>query len=79
MGNGNIHGKIFLKLLGKKTSYHAKEVGTVDRYTTSETVTKGNVTTITNTHKYETVDKTVTKIWTGTNETEDNNWKMTLK
>lgn len=48
---------------GKKTSYHAKEVGTVDRYTTSETVTKGNVTTITNTHKYETVDKTVTKIW----------------
>ncbi len=60
---------------GKKTSYHAKEVGTVDRYTTSETVTKGNVTTITNTHKYETVDKTVTKIWTGTNETEDNNWK----
>lgn len=60
---------------GKETSYHAEEDESVDGYTTSESVTKGNVTTITNTCEYETVDKTVTKKWEGENEKTDNNWK----
>ena len=59
---------------GKKTSYHAKEVKSINGYT-SKTSTEGNVTIITNTHSYETVDKTVTKEWKGEKEKTDHNWK----
>lgn len=59
---------------GQQTDYHAEEAESVKGYI-SDTSTNGNITTITNRHEFETVSKTVTKKWTGTNETEDNNWK----
>ncbi len=60
---------------GKQVSYYAEEVQTPNYYEKISSETKGNVTTITNRHTYETVDKTVTKVWTGKNEEADHNWK----
>lgn len=60
---------------GKQVSYYAEEVQTPNYYEKISSETKGNVTTITNRHTYETVDKTVTKVWTGNNEEADHNWK----
>lgn len=59
---------------GEKVSYYAEEVKIPKDYTSTST-TEDNVTTITNKHTYETVDKTVTKVWTGENEEADHNWK----